>query len=323
MRYYAKISPAFWTSETGKALRRKGPEALLVAVYLISSPHSNMLGLYYQPILYIAHEIGSPFEGASKGLLDCVDCGFCSYDPVTEMVWVHEMASWQIDDCLSPKDKRCKGIRAALEGLPSNPFLEGFYLRYGEVFHLGPMQPERTHRPPKKASPFEAPSKPLRSQEQEQEQEKEQEQEQEQDPLRGGAREASAREAIPVDLPENAAEAASTGPPKTARGSRLSQDWVLPRPWGEWALGECPAWSPEKVRLEGEKFRDYWAAKSGADATKIDWQATWRNWCRKAIAYRGNPRQSAPTPADTAQRDAEAMRLLGFSTTFTQGKIDA
>ena len=34
------------------------------------------------------------------------------------------------------------------------------------------------------------------------------------------------------------------------------------------------------------QFSDYWTAKSGANATKLDWLATWRNWCRKAKADR-------------------------------------
>lgn len=29
-----------------------------------------------------------------------------------------------------------------------------------------------------------------------------------------------------------------------------------------------------------EKFRDYWSSASGAKARKLDWDATWRNWCR-------------------------------------------
>lgn len=29
-------------------------------------------------------------------------------------------------------------------------------------------------------------------------------------------------------------------------------------------------------------FRDYWTAKAGKDAAKLDWQATWRQWVRKA-----------------------------------------
>jgi len=33
---------------------------------------------------------------------------------------------------------------------------------------------------------------------------------------------------------------------------------------------------------EMAKFKDYWSAASGANARKHDWDATWRNWCRKA-----------------------------------------
>ena len=36
------------------------------------------------------------------------------------------------------------------------------------------------------------------------------------------------------------------------------------------------------VDREWAKFCDYWLAKTGAGATKKDWLATWRNWCRKA-----------------------------------------
>lgn len=71
MRDYAKVSPRFWLGETGKELRKAGAEAQVVAFYLMTSPHANMLGLYYLPVLYLAHEnrawSGRGFEGASKG----------------------------------------------------------------------------------------------------------------------------------------------------------------------------------------------------------------------------------------------------------------
>ncbi|EPP8816777.1 hypothetical protein QDS29_003323, partial [Acinetobacter baumannii] len=62
MRDYGKVSPHFWTGITGKKLRQT-PEGLIVAMYLMTSPHANMLGLYYMPLLYIAHETGLGFEG--------------------------------------------------------------------------------------------------------------------------------------------------------------------------------------------------------------------------------------------------------------------
>lgn len=68
-------------------------------------------------------------------------------------------------------------------------------------------------------------------------------------------------------------------------------------------------WSVEVVRTEAAKFADYWHGKSGKDATKVDWEATWRNWCRNARVTPGAARAS---PQSTAQRDAEARRLLGF-----------
>lgn len=177
MRDYAKLGPTFWTGTTGKALRRAGPEALLVALYLISAPASNMLGVYYQPMLYMAHETGLGLEGASKGLRSCMQAGFCSYDEDTEMVFVHEMAAWQIAEALAPNDKRCKGIQRDYLALPDCPHLGAFFDRYQGAFHLtgrrgpGPNQP--VDKPVYKPGDKQAPSKPLRSQEQEQEQEQE------------------------------------------------------------------------------------------------------------------------------------------------------
>jgi hypothetical protein len=68
---------------------------------------------------------------------------------------------------------------------------------------------------------------------------------------------------------------------KKQRGSRLSSEWFLPKDWGEWAVSEgC---SVDMIRLEADKFRDYWTARAGSSAVKLDWQATWRNWIRAAI----------------------------------------
>lgn len=161
MRDYSKVGPQFWTGKTGKEIRKKGTAATLVALYLMTSPHSNMLGLYFQPLMYMAYETGLGMEGASKGLQDCIDVGFCSYDDESEMVWVHEMAAFQIADELKESDKRTAGVQKDYDSLQDNPFLAAFFERYAASFHL------------KNRRGTEAPSKPHRSQEQEQEQEQE------------------------------------------------------------------------------------------------------------------------------------------------------
>lgn len=72
----------------------------------------------------------------------------------------------------------------------------------------------------------------------------------------------------------------SVNRPAAKRASRLPEDWVLPKSWGEWAISEYPAWDADKVRTIATLFRNYWVAKS-KDATKLDWFATWQNWCIK------------------------------------------
>ena len=69
------------------------------------------------------------------------------------------------------------------------------------------------------------------------------------------------------------------------RASRLSEDWFIPSEWGEWALSE--GWTKDAIRSEADKFKDYWNAKSGKDATKVSWQATWRNWMRNSKTPKG------------------------------------
>lgn len=68
------------------------------------------------------------------------------------------------------------------------------------------------------------------------------------------------------------------------RGARLPEDWKLPVDWQQWARVNFPTTSAEAVTLEADKFRDFWCSKVGQGATKLDWQATWRNWCRTAFA---------------------------------------
>jgi hypothetical protein len=119
----------------------------------------------------------------------------------------------------------------------------------------------------------------------------------------------------PPPPPQSAADAA----PKPTRGTRLAKQaeaWSLPKAWGEWALEKYPVWTREKVLLEAGKFANHWCSKT-RDATKLDWLATWQNWCMNEIAHRDDPKPNGHHPAtvDIAARNAEAKRLLGFSPT--------
>jgi hypothetical protein len=135
VRPYGTVSPLFWTGSTGKRLRANR-DAQVVALYLMTNPHSHQTGLYYLPKMYLAHEIGIPLEGACKALQSLSDEAFCLYDEASEWIWVREMAAWQIGTNLKQGDKRCEGVHKYLESVPDLPFLHEFKERYKNDFHL-------------------------------------------------------------------------------------------------------------------------------------------------------------------------------------------
>jgi hypothetical protein len=162
MREYGKVGPGFWTGMTGRKLRGD-PDAQIVAMYLITCPHASMIGVFHCPVMYIAHDTGLPLEGALKGLRRLAEEGFCTFDEERDLVWVHEMARFQISDALLPTDNRVKGIGKDFLSLPKCLIKQRFFEKYRAAFHL----PEL----PGNVRGFEGASEPLRSQEQEQEQE--------------------------------------------------------------------------------------------------------------------------------------------------------
>lgn len=80
---------------------------------------------------------------------------------------------------------------------------------------------------------------------------------------------------------------------RSPKGSRLPPDWRLSTEQIEWAVGAQPSWDAEHALRVGEAFRDYWTARAGREAFKVDWNATWRTWVR-----REPPRAGSGTSSD-------------------------
>ena len=134
MREFAKVPPKFWFHSNER--KKLGWQAQLVAIYLLTSPHANMIGVYYLPVNFIAHEIGITMEEAWKGLRGLIEAQFCSYDDHSEFVWVHEMGFTQICKQLKLADNRVKAIQEMYLELPDLPFLKDFYDKYANAFLL-------------------------------------------------------------------------------------------------------------------------------------------------------------------------------------------
>ena len=62
-------------------------------------------------------------------------------------------------------------------------------------------------------------------------------------------------------------------PPKAAR---LSSEWQPSEIDRAYAVAK--GFNPSAIAIAAERFRNFWTAKSGKDAAKLDWSATWRNW---------------------------------------------
>lgn len=127
----------------------------------------------------------------------------------------------------------------------------------------------------------------------------------------------TATSAKPVGDPPPAAGA--TEPPakpkkgrKEPTGTRLPADWVLLKPWGEWALTERPDWTADTVRTEAAVFADYWHGAAGAKGRKVDWEATWRNWVRRSNAggSQGGGQGRAPRETDYARSMREKVEQV-------------
>ena len=74
-----------------------------------------------------------------------------------------------------------------------------------------------------------------------------------------------------------------------SKGERLDAGWELPKAWGDWAQSSYPHWEAPAVRVIALGFRNHWVAKTGKDATKLDWYGTWQNWCMSDITQRAHP----------------------------------
>lgn len=137
-----------------------GAECQVLAMYLITSPQSNMIGLYYCPLPYMTHETGLSPEACAKALADLQGVGFCSYDDEAEVVWIHEMARIQLGDT-NKRDKQRLGSARQYEAAPLCSHLEAFFDKYSQEFEIK----KRKNRPIRSpcqalAKPFEALTKP-------------------------------------------------------------------------------------------------------------------------------------------------------------------
>lgn len=100
---------------------------------------------------------------------------------------------------------------------------------------------------------------------------------------------------------------------KKTRGTRLREDWFPTRTDAniKAETGHDRQW----LERELERFRDHWASATGQRAVHADWDATWRNWIRRAEDTGPRNRQQE---TDTWFRDAQQRAASGAPNPIAQ-----
>lgn len=142
MGQYGVLFPRFWEGTTGRALQTKGKDTVILAAYLTSNRHANMIGLYELPLVHLEREL-PVLKGRIpilRAFHDLQVLAYATYDMGTEHVWVREMARIRVglslNEPLKRDDKRHGRILWHYTSLKPNPFLGPFFERYHEQLHL-------------------------------------------------------------------------------------------------------------------------------------------------------------------------------------------
>lgn len=171
MREYGKIYTTFWTSPEMQGVSE---QARLLAAYLLTGPHGNMLGCFRLPMAYIQADMRWVPADALSILTELITIDFVRYDKGTSWLFLPNYLTW------NPIENPNQG-KAAAKLVEAVPVKSSFYAELIEALKpfaqrfpqgLPEPSPQGLAKPSKKG---------LANQEQEQEQQQEQQPEQQQD----------------------------------------------------------------------------------------------------------------------------------------------
>ena len=161
MREYGKICTQFWTSPD---IARLSDQGKLLAAYLLSSPHTNMIGCFRLPLRYISADLSWSDESVLKVLEELSAQGFVSYDSKLMWLVIHKFLKWN----LVQNPNQGKAAEKLIEQVPSQSFVKDIL--------TAALRQYAAHIPERLLNCSGTVLKPFGNQEQEQEQERKPEQ---------------------------------------------------------------------------------------------------------------------------------------------------
>ena len=161
MRDYGKVHVSFWTSDTTRGLSEDGR---IMALYLLTSPHTTLAGVFRLPDGYVCEDLNWPLERVKQTLLELLNKGFANRCETTKWIWIKGFLKWNPPE--NPNQK--KSATKIFDSVPENcVWKNDYFLTYGKLVGF-------SYLPKNIDNSSETVEQPFRNQEQEQEQEQEQ-----------------------------------------------------------------------------------------------------------------------------------------------------
>jgi hypothetical protein len=150
---YGVLFPRFWEGTTGRQIQGKGRDAVILAAYLASCRHANMIGLYELPLVFLEREL-TVLKGRMvvlKAFQGLQEVSYATYDLETEYVWVREMARIRVGlapgEKINADDKKHTAAKRLYAAAKPNPFLVPFHEHYRVTLQLSDMRLGTVLRP--------------------------------------------------------------------------------------------------------------------------------------------------------------------------------
>lgn len=91
MRDYGRVYSSFWQSPEMRALPE---DARTLALYLLTTPHGNLIGCFRMPDAYAAEDLQWPIERVSEGFRKLVEVAFVTRDEASKWLVIAKYVKW-------------------------------------------------------------------------------------------------------------------------------------------------------------------------------------------------------------------------------------
>ena len=132
-----KVPTKLWTGEIVPCFPYLTTVAKLVYVYLLTSPHANMLGYYRMPRSYIEADLQLEAEEVYQALEQLDEVGLVYSEEGTDYLWVRYFAATQYVAVAGlERDVRAEEAQRVFDALPTGWVLDQVRTIYGDVLGI-------------------------------------------------------------------------------------------------------------------------------------------------------------------------------------------